>query len=57
VAKCSAADSCLEGAACADFDLDPSTLDSVCWPLCLADNECRVGEEICNNLGECAPAP
>lgn len=57
VAKCSAADNCLEGAACADFDLDPSTLDSVCWPLCLADSECRVGEEICNNLGECAPAP
>ena len=56
VAKCSAAESCLSGAACGDLDGDPLTLDSVCLPFCIDSNECRAGE-ICNNLGECAAAP
>jgi hypothetical protein len=56
VAKCSAAESCLPGAACADLDGDPLTLDTVCLPFCVDSSECRAGE-ICNNLGECSPAP
>jgi len=55
VAKCSAAETCLPGAACADLDGDPLTLDAVCWPFCAADTECRPGE-ICDS-GECTPMP
>ncbi len=55
VAKCSAAESCLPGAACADLDDDPLTLDTVCLPFCIKSSECRAGE-VCNNLGECTPA-
>jgi hypothetical protein len=57
VAKCSAAENCLPGAACGDLDGDPLSLDdTVCLPFCIDASECRAGE-ICNNLGECAPAP
>jgi hypothetical protein len=56
VARCSSAENCLPGAACADLDGVPETLDTVCLPLCAGDTECRAGE-ICNNIGECAPAP
>lgn len=52
VAKCSSAENCLDGAACADLDGDPLTLDTVCLPFCVDDNECRAGEA-CNALGEC----
>jgi len=55
LAKCSSAEGCLAGAACADFDGDPMTLDSVCLPFCEEDSECRPGE-FCNNLAECTPA-
>jgi hypothetical protein len=53
VAKCSAAESCLPGAACADLDGDPLTLDAVCWPFCADATECRPGET-CES-GECTP--
>ncbi|MBW2189225.1 MAG: hypothetical protein JRG93_06490 [Deltaproteobacteria bacterium] len=55
VAKCSAAESCLPGAACADLDRDLQTPDTVCLPFCIDSSECRAGES-CNSLGECAPA-
>jgi hypothetical protein len=61
VAKCSAAETCLRGAACFDLDGDrPSLDDTVCWPLCAEDSECRdeeVCDEIVDDLGECTPAP
>jgi hypothetical protein len=53
VAKCSAAETCLPGAACADLDGDPLTLDAVCWPFCADATECRPGET-CDS-GECTP--
>lgn len=53
VAKCSSAESCLPGAACGDVDDDPLTLDTVCLPFCLFDEECRAGETC--NAGECTP--
>lgn len=52
LSKCSSAENCLPGAACGDVDLDPTTLDTVCLPICLFDDECRAGE-FCNELGEC----
>jgi hypothetical protein len=55
VAKCSAAENCLPGAACADLDRDPLTLDTVCLPICRDNAECRAGET-CNDTGECTPA-
>lgn len=53
---CSSGEDCLAGAACADLDLDPLTLDSVCFTFCLDDAECRAGE-VCDAANECVPAP
>lgn len=53
---CSSAEDCLAGSACADLDLDPLTLDSVCFPFCIDSTECRAGEE-CDAASECVPAP
>jgi len=53
---CSSAESCIPGAACADLDGDPLTLDAVCLPFCVDDSECRAGET-CNNSGECTAQP
>jgi hypothetical protein len=52
--RCSLAETCLPGAACAQLDDDPLTLDAVCLPFCLEDSECRAGET-CNSAGECTP--
>jgi hypothetical protein len=55
VAKCSAAEGCLLGAACADLDGDPLTLDGVCLPFCEVDLDCRSGETCV--AGDCTPIP
>ncbi len=49
---CSSAEDCLVGSACGDLDGDPLTLDSVCFPNCIDDLECRAGE-ICSPAGQC----
>lgn len=54
--SCTSAEDCLDNAACFDLDTDPATLDSICFPLCLEDSECRTGQ-ICNDDGECEDAP
>jgi hypothetical protein len=56
VAKCSAAENCLPGAACVDLDGDALTLDTVCLPFCGADTECRQPGETCE-AGVCTPVP
>lgn len=54
---CTGAEDCLPGAACIDLDADPLTLDTICFPLCLDDSECRSGE-VCNVMdGACVPGP
>jgi len=54
VAKCSAAEDCLPGAACVDLDPDDLMLDDiVCLPFCEIDAECRAGETCVS--GSCTP--
>ena len=50
---CDAATDCEEGRACADVDGDPMTEEAVCFPFCINNDECRVGET-CNTVtGRC----
>ena len=46
VAQCKDASQCADGFACTDDDADSST-SKVCYPVCLADEDCRKGSEMC----------